>query len=99
MISIFSNPLTIKVVGLQTPRYYILVMVGPNLVPMTPRTMNLSDDCNSKPTEELVCILKLFLLNLLKSIKIWIVIKLFRLIQQQTEFRLVKNQSEKCNYN
>jgi len=38
-------------------------------------------------------------LNLARLIQIWILITLLRLVLQQTEFSLVPNQSEKCNYN
>ena len=38
-------------------------------------------------------------MNFVKLSKIWIVITFFRLIYHQTEFRSVKNQKEKCNYN
>ena len=38
-------------------------------------------------------------LNLVKSNEIWIVITLFQWIKRQTEFNLVLNLSETCNYN
>ena len=38
-------------------------------------------------------------MNLIQLNLLWIVIILFRLIWHQREFRLVLNQSEKCNYN
>ena len=41
---------------------------------------------------------KNYILNLVNSNQIWIVNKLLRLIYHQTEFRLVLNKSEKCNY-
>ena len=40
---------------------------------------------------------KKFILNLVKSNQIWIVITIFWLIWHQTEFRLIANNSEKCN--
>ena len=40
-----------------------------------------------------------YFLNILKSNQIWIVLTLFRLILQQTKFRLVPDQSENVKYN